>query len=169
LTNWDGARAGGAVAATPLVSVVIPTCNRAVFLADAIESVLARSYPKVDAPLIFYRYSDEQLSAPHHTAAISIDTVRTLQKLRREDMRLYRRHWVRFQQRFGVACLNAANACAESDKSSAIFHLGRSVAHGVLTTQSLKVAAKILLPDAAVGWHRWFRARTQATRERGRR
>jgi hypothetical protein len=72
VSGLDGQRPPVPGAATPLVSIVLPTRNRAACLVDAIESVLAQSYPhwellvvddgsEDDTAAVLARYDDPRL------------------------------------------------------------------------------------------------------------
>jgi glycosyltransferase involved in cell wall biosynthesis len=115
----------------------------------------------LDAPLLRYRYSGDQLSAPRHAAQIQLDAIATLAKLRRDDPPFWRRHRARLRRRIGRAWLHAADAAVERDKRAAARQLATSLAHGTLALRSLRVALKILLPRAAVQRLRGLRARVR--------
>lgn len=111
----------------------------------------------LDTPLLMYRYSNEQLSGPQHSAQISLDTVKTLSKVRDADPVLYQRHWFRFRRRIGTCYLNAANASIEQDKIRSFSQLLKSIKCCVFTPQSLKVIGKLILPRVALRFYRRFR------------
>jgi glycosyltransferase involved in cell wall biosynthesis len=112
----------------------------------------------LDSPMIYYRYSGDQLSSPRHTTQISLDSIATITTLRRTDPELYRRHLLRFTRRIGTCYLNAANASLETNKFAASGHLLRSVTHGVFNLSSLKVIGKLVLPRKLLNRYRNRRA-----------
>jgi glycosyltransferase involved in cell wall biosynthesis len=117
----------------------------------------------LDAPLLMYRYSSEQLSAPQHSAQIYLDTITTLRKLCRDDPPLCRRHWLRLQRRIGTSYLYVANASVEQDRFFALSQLLRSMAHGVFALLTLKVVVKSCVPRIILRYYRGLRKPHQNT------
>lgn len=108
----------------------------------------------LDAPLLMYRYSNQQLTAPRNNAQIHLDSITTLRKLCRDDPSLCRRHWFRIQRRIGTCYLDAAYASVEKNKLAALSQLAKSLAYGVFTLLSLKIVMKSILPRAALDYYR---------------
>ncbi len=108
----------------------------------------------LDRPLLKYRYSEAQLSAPRNTAQLALDTIIAMDKLRRMDSALFQRHRFQFRRRIGTCHLQAANALLETDKPRAIGQLMRSMLHGIVNLTSLKVIVKLMLPRRILAWRR---------------
>jgi glycosyltransferase involved in cell wall biosynthesis len=120
----------------------------------------------IGASLLRYRYSGDQLTSPSHHVQISLDTVMTMEKLRRADLDLFRRHERRFERRVGTCYLHAADASVEYDKLGAVNQISQSLMHGVFTYSSLKVIIKLLMPRLLLRYLRYLRSALDASPKR---
>lgn len=118
----------------------------------------------LDAPLLKYRYSPDQMSSDRHTAKIAYGNIAIINKLRAADPAFFAAHRAEFRRRLGGCYRSAANALAESNRARAFAELARSAAHGALGGQALRILAKLMLPRFVVEWRR--RGLTTAGHER---
>jgi glycosyltransferase involved in cell wall biosynthesis len=101
----------------------------------------------IDFPLLRYRYSSGQLSAARNQVHSSLGTVAVIDKLRRDDADLYRRHRQHFQRRIGLCYLSAAHAAIRhEDRRAARGYFWQSLRRGLWTLASLKMLVKLVLP-----------------------
>ncbi len=108
----------------------------------------------LDVPLLKYRYSPDQMSSDRHTAKIAYGNVTILTKLRQADPAFFAAHRAEFRRRLGGCYQSAANALADSNRRRAFAELARSVAHGVLNGQALRILMKLMLPRSVIEWRR---------------
>jgi hypothetical protein len=87
---------------------------------------------------------------------IALDTIKTIEKLRQTDIQLYLHLQRRPERRIGVCYLAAASL--ELSKLRAAGQLLDSILHGVVSSASLKVLLKLLVPRAALQLYRSARS-----------
>lgn len=118
----------------------------------------------VDAPLLRYRRSGEQMSHLHAGDRMQLETVRILERIRRDDPEVYDRHRAVFRLRIAESLVLAADSLATVDRGRALglllrgarekllfaptaFALGR-----IMTTPSFLQAVKHALRAAGIRW-----------------
>jgi glycosyltransferase involved in cell wall biosynthesis len=114
----------------------------------------------IDAPLLLYRYSGDQLSGPKNLAASALATVAVLAKLERDDPEFHRRHAARLRRRVGECYQRAAESSLDRPRSAALGLLLESVRCGVVDCRSLTAFVKILAPRRLYRWLQQLRGRT---------
>lgn len=115
----------------------------------------------VGRPLLDYRLSSTQMSAPRHRIRASVDTLRVAERICRRDEALYLQDLPRFRADLGFFCLDAADAEIDHDKGRAARLLARSVFRfGHCDAFTLRVLAKLLTPSWALAFKRQRRALT---------
>lgn len=98
----------------------------------------------LDIPLIKYRYTPEQLSAPQHTADLALSRLIVLEDLLYRDPELGATD--DFRRRLAYSYLAVADSLAEDKPLPALGHLLRSAGHGHVSGASLRALAKAVLP-----------------------
>ena len=102
----------------------------------------------IQAPLLDYRISAQQLSGARNRVQVTIDNALVLQKTCRDDPDLVQRHGETLRRLLGTAFLDAADALSDRQTSAALRMLLRASAHGALNLRTLKVLAKSFIPFA---------------------
>jgi glycosyltransferase involved in cell wall biosynthesis len=100
----------------------------------------------IDAPLLRYRYHDDQTSGPKHGPAIHLETVHITEKLRRCDPEFYRANRRKLEERMANCTLLAARQLAPIEKLRALRLMTRSLRHKVIPLDLLRVLFRILVP-----------------------
>lgn len=104
----------------------------------------------VDTALLRYRISTKQMSHAAVGGGMPLETVRILEKLRSTDPALYARHQALLRRRCAEQLTIAAEMVGTADRAMALGLLIRALRSKVLFSWSLRAAAKILLPNAAI-------------------
>ena len=104
----------------------------------------------IDAPLLRYRRSATQLSHAASHGRMPLDTIRILDKLRREDPQLARREARVFRQRYARAFVESSEMSIAAGRARAAALLARSLPFGPSPVEVSRVAAKIILPAPVV-------------------
>ncbi len=105
----------------------------------------------VDRPLMRYRYHTYgQASSDSNRIEAKLGSIELLQRIRRQDPALARKYRARFRRRLGECYLDVARGYADAGRGPALRYLGRSIGQGVVSAESAKVLAKILLPGPVV-------------------
>ncbi|HZZ92449.1 MAG TPA: glycosyltransferase [Usitatibacter sp.] len=104
----------------------------------------------IDAPLLRYRRGPSQLSHNASHGRMPLDTVAVLDKLKRDDPPLARRHARAFRERYARAFVESSEASIASGRPRAAALLARSLCYGPRPREVSRVAAKIMLPAAFV-------------------
>jgi hypothetical protein len=111
----------------------------------------------LDVPLIKYRYSPGQLSAPKHTADLAKTRLLVLEDLARRDPALAASPELRRRLAFSYAAV--AEATAEEEPGPALGHLARAVRGGQLDRTIARAFAKAVLPRSVLARLRRHRRR----------
>lgn len=100
----------------------------------------------VDAALLRYRRSETQLS--HGTAGgrIPLETVRVLERVRREDPETYARRRALFRHRLAVQYTDAADLIGPSDRLRALRLLAKGLGCELLPLPAMHALARIVTP-----------------------
>ena len=101
----------------------------------------------IDMPLLYYRYSDDQMSSDKHLIDIKFSILRIIQKIQKDDPGYVERNSRFYRQRLALCHAGVAAAAAESNSYLAFTHLAKSIGLGHLDRQTLKVLAKAILPS----------------------
>ena len=104
----------------------------------------------IDAPLLRYRRSETQLSHGGGAGKVALETVRVLERMRRDDPALYIRHRALFQHRLASQFVNAASGIGPSDRVKAFGLLIRSARHKLLLNATLHACVRIVVPRTFV-------------------
>ena len=104
----------------------------------------------IDAPLLRYRRGPSQLSHNASHGRMPLDTVAVLDKLKRDDPPLARRHARVFRERYARAYVESSEANIPSGRARAAALLARSLPFGPSPREAARVAAKIVLPAPMV-------------------
>lgn len=100
----------------------------------------------IDRSLLKYRFSENQMSGSRNGLQMALDIVQVMEKAIAADLALFQRKPKLFHRYLGNAYLSAADALVEGQPLAAITMLVRSVTHGVVCRQSLKVLVKAFTP-----------------------
>jgi len=104
----------------------------------------------IDAPLLRYRRSPTQLSHAASHGRMPLDTIRILDKLRRDDPQLARREARTFRERYARAFVESSEMSIASGRARAAKLLARSLPFGPPPRDVSRIAAKIVLPASVV-------------------
>ncbi|HZZ92448.1 MAG TPA: glycosyltransferase [Usitatibacter sp.] len=104
----------------------------------------------IDAPMLRYRRGPSQLSHDSSHGRMPLDTVAVLDKLKRDDPPLARRHARAFRERYAHAFLESSEMTIASDRARAAAFLARSLPFGPPPRDVSRIAAKIMLPASFV-------------------
>lgn len=104
----------------------------------------------IDAPLLRYRRSETQLSHCPAGGKIPLETVRVLEKVRRDDPAMYASHSSLFRHRFAEQFIDAADLIGPSDRLRAFRLLIRGLRYKLLFSAALHALGRIVVPRFAV-------------------
>jgi glycosyltransferase involved in cell wall biosynthesis len=103
----------------------------------------------IDAPLLRYRVSDAQMSQRSRIAT-PLDTMRTLEKVRRDDPQAFARERALFRHRTAWCLVEAAYWMGPACRADALALLVRALAHGPSASRWLHALGRILVPRSVV-------------------
>lgn len=105
----------------------------------------------IEQPLLRYRRSDSQLSSWVGSGGrVERETVRVLDKVRREDPELAGRLRGTIRRRLASACVEAAGGIGSADRLLALRYLARGVSLGPRPGRALVALARIAIPRRVV-------------------
>lgn len=104
----------------------------------------------LEAPLLRYRKSASQLSHAGGGGRVPLDTVRVLEKIRREDPAVCAKLEDALRDRYARSYLEAAEYLDRSRKLDALGFLARSFRYRAMPRAAARVLLKILVPRAVV-------------------
>lgn len=125
----------------------------------------AGEFAFVDAPLLRYRLSAQQMSRGAAGGRIPLETTKILEKIKTADPELAARLAPLFRRRLATCFVNAADILATSDRSQALRLLLRGVRHHLIPRATARALLRIILPRFMVaGGKRLRRMLTGAPR-----
>jgi len=104
----------------------------------------------IDVSLLRYRRSAGQLSRAAGSGKLQLETVRILEKARREDATLDARRGDDLRRFSAEALLQAAQALARSDRIEGLRLVRAARSHYFLPMASLRTLARLVVPNSAV-------------------
>ena len=104
----------------------------------------------IDAPLLRYRRSETQLSHCPAGGKIPLETVRVLEKVRRDDPAMYASHPSLFRLRFAAQFIDAADLIGPSDRVRAFRLLLRGLRYKIVFGAALHALGRIVVPRFVV-------------------
>ncbi len=111
----------------------------------------------LDMPLLYYRYSDDQISSDKHLVDIRLAILKTIQKIQKDDPDYVARNSRFYRQRLAQCHAGVAESMADSDAYIALTHLAKSINLGYFDRRMLKVLAKAVLPLQLLERYRQFK------------
>ncbi len=104
----------------------------------------------VDAPLLRYRRSANQMSHAAAGGRIPLETAWITEQLQHEDPELFSRHRAAFRKRIALARIEAAEAIGGSDRLRALGLLARALLERPVVRPALRAFARIVVPRPVV-------------------
>jgi glycosyltransferase involved in cell wall biosynthesis len=119
----------------------------------------AGDFALVDAPLLSYRRSPQQISSPANDLANARDGLRAAEFVFGHLPGLIERFPERVRHTLGERHATVASALAEDSTYDSFGHLLKSIGYSGLSSQHMTTAAKAIAPRALLRAFRWAKAR----------
>ena len=110
----------------------------------------AAPFAYIATPLLRYRRSPRQMSAAAVTGKLQLETVRILEKIRRDDADLELRRGNDLRRLSAEALLSAAYALARTDRAEGLHLVRKAFAQRFLPVASLRTLARLAAPNALI-------------------
>lgn len=129
------------------------------FLLRASRSTI---FAYVDSPLLRYRRHAQQMSNAARLGQLQLETLRILEKAKRDDAALVSRRGEDLRRLSAEALLSAAYALARTNRTEGLRLVRAAQSHRFLPIASVRALARLAVPNAAVDAVKWMRERLWA-------